>query len=406
MPHVAVLGAGVAGLTAAYRLRAAGHRVTVFETQDRVGGRAMTIREPFSNGLAAEAGPARFPHSCVRVIRLAKKLGLELEPFYPDSGAPVGYFHGERVAGYEPTGEDFWGYVAPRAPNLAGARRRDRLRPFVSAARRVLRRPETMTFRFAAGTDRLTDALAALSNATIRLNCTVCAVVQRGERVAVTFTARDGTTSSESYDYVVCALPLSIIGDVAFSPTLPPAKTDVAASVGFSSAIRIFLEMRRPFWRESGFNGFAVSDTLGEVWDPYWAEATEPALLVCYAQRDLGARLCAMEAGMRIDYALEHIEHMFPGAREHFVRGASFAWCDQPWVRGGWPLLREGREHDAAAFRQPEGRLYFAGDHASPQWLNTIEGAIESAEFAVEQLCAAARFQTTSRSTRERSSRP
>ncbi|HSM16171.1 MAG TPA: FAD-dependent oxidoreductase, partial [Gemmatimonadales bacterium] len=80
-------------------------------------------------------------------------------------------------------------------------------------------------------------------------------------------------------------------------------------------------------------------------------------------------------------------ERVFPGAAEHFQTGASFCWRDQAWIRGGWPLVREGFEHRIGIFREPEGRVYFAGDYAAAsRWLNTLEGAIESGEFAAQQI--------------------
>ena len=58
---VLVLGAGMAGLVAAYELTKLGHDVTVLEARMRPGGRVHTLHEPFSDGLYAEAGAARIP---------------------------------------------------------------------------------------------------------------------------------------------------------------------------------------------------------------------------------------------------------------------------------------------------------------------------------------------------------
>src|SRR5689334_3925114 len=54
--RVIVVGAGLAGLTAAYELGRAGFDVTVLEARDRIGGRVYTIRDPFRSGQHAEAG--------------------------------------------------------------------------------------------------------------------------------------------------------------------------------------------------------------------------------------------------------------------------------------------------------------------------------------------------------------
>ena len=51
-----LVGAGLAGLSAAYQLIKAGHDVTILEARTRAGGRVYTLRHPFSDNLYAEAG--------------------------------------------------------------------------------------------------------------------------------------------------------------------------------------------------------------------------------------------------------------------------------------------------------------------------------------------------------------
>ena len=77
---VIVIGAGLAGLSAAYELTEAGHDVTVLEAQMRPGGRALTLREPFSDGLYANVGPIHFPDTHDFTVKYAKLFNVPLEP--------------------------------------------------------------------------------------------------------------------------------------------------------------------------------------------------------------------------------------------------------------------------------------------------------------------------------------
>ena len=92
---VVVLGAGIAGLVAAYELKRAGYRVTVLEARDRVGGRVWTVRGgdriqhigrpdqrvTFDNGLYFNAGAARIPSSHRVILDYARRFNVPMEIF-------------------------------------------------------------------------------------------------------------------------------------------------------------------------------------------------------------------------------------------------------------------------------------------------------------------------------------
>src|SRR5262245_11063099 len=81
--RIIVIGAGLAGLSAAYELVQAGHDVTVLEARRRPGGRVFTLRDPFAEGLYAEAGANRIPNHHHFTLNYVKLFGLALVPFEP-----------------------------------------------------------------------------------------------------------------------------------------------------------------------------------------------------------------------------------------------------------------------------------------------------------------------------------
>src|SRR6267143_5135081 len=94
--RVVILGAGIAGLAAGLELTQAGHDVTILEAQLHPGGRVYTLRAPFSDGLYAEAGAGRIPSTHHLTLEYVKRFKLELDPFYPQSGAEVFLWRGQR----------------------------------------------------------------------------------------------------------------------------------------------------------------------------------------------------------------------------------------------------------------------------------------------------------------------
>jgi monoamine oxidase len=79
-PRIAVIGAGLAGLTCAYRLKQAGYEATVYEASaERLGGRCWTLRGFFDGGQIAEHGGELIDQGHTAIRHLAKELGFTLD---------------------------------------------------------------------------------------------------------------------------------------------------------------------------------------------------------------------------------------------------------------------------------------------------------------------------------------
>ena len=137
--RVVVVGAGMAGLVAAYELVRAGHDVEILEAQGRIGGRVLTLREPFAPGLHAEAGAMRIPRSHDLTLAYIEKFALPTFPF--TMGNPMAYyvFQGQKVrAG---------GRVPPGPAGLPSCRHRARQQCQCDVGRRAAADPGTAARR-------------------------------------------------------------------------------------------------------------------------------------------------------------------------------------------------------------------------------------------------------------------
>ncbi|MCE9670551.1 FAD-dependent oxidoreductase [Myxococcus stipitatus] len=104
--RVIILGAGLAGLAAAHDLILAGLDVVVLEARSRVGGRVLTLRQPFVDGMYAEAGAKYVLGEHSTVLGFVKRLGLELDPLPVPNLSALRPFHlqGRRILA--PIGDD------------------------------------------------------------------------------------------------------------------------------------------------------------------------------------------------------------------------------------------------------------------------------------------------------------
>jgi monoamine oxidase len=92
--HIIIIGAGMAGLVAASLLKGTGHKVTVLEANDRVGGRVHTIRAPFSDGLYFNAGAMRIPDTHHLTFEYINKFKLPTNRFINRTPTDILYANG------------------------------------------------------------------------------------------------------------------------------------------------------------------------------------------------------------------------------------------------------------------------------------------------------------------------
>jgi monoamine oxidase len=358
---VLVLGAGMAGLVAAYELTQLGHDVTVLEARTRPGGRVHTLREPFSDGLFAEEGAARIPDNHDLTLKYVHQFELGLEPFYPARLNAVRFDRGSR----EEVPID--GYTDAMTRNY-GSELGDR--------------PERWQ-KIKGGSDMLPRAFAKRLESKIVYGAAVAQIEQDTNAARVVF-KKDGSQQTLTADAVLVTIPFSVLRRLEL-PALSERKRDVIKRVRYDAVSRVYLQTKNRFWETQGLNGFAFTSGAIEIWQPTWNQPGPRGILMTYARPGEAERITRLKEAERIETTLKQLDGIFSGLRANFERGATKCWLDDEWSRGAWALIGFT---DFATAIAAEGRIHFAGEHLSP-WASWMQGALSSGLRAVKEIDAA-----------------
>lgn len=355
---IIVIGAGLSGLSAAYELTQAGHDARIIEAQGRVGGRVLTLREPFSGGLYAEAGATRIHASHKQTLKYVRLFNLKLVPFYPGTEHYIWRHKGQRE-------EVKWEKFADQVLKSVG----------------VGLGQAKDWFRIDGGNDLLPQAFAQKLADKIIYDAPVRKIEQHSNGVRVWF-SRQGAMETLSADRLICALPATILKTLEVTPRFSPPKQSVLQQLEYTSASRVFLQCRMRFWQPQHLTGYAITDQPAEIWDSTFAQPGTAGILQHYTREDASQRMTHLPESERLNTTLAEIERVFPGAREHFERGISKCWSEDQWVRGAWAHPNQGQLRQ---LMQPEGRIHFAGEHLSTN-SSWMLGAFESAARVAQEI--------------------
>lgn len=441
---VVILGAGLAGLSAAYELSQAGHDVIVLEARDRPGGRVHTLRDPFAEGLYAEAGATRIPDNHDQTLRYVKVFDLKLDEFRPMGLRDVRYLHGQRFVIQHGEEVDWPVALTPEEKELglAGMRRKyvnpvaSKMEAAPSAAwpPSELKEFDRMTwveflrsrgaspgaielltlghsaglyndasalqilltiaqgrgrrdvFKIRGGNDLLPRAFADRLAGKIRYNSPVVKLEQDEKGVRATVQSSGGPQVVEG-DYLICAIPFSILRTLEVSPPFSPDKTRAIQNLWYVSISKVCVQTKKRFWLADGLSGFAAADLpVMEVWNLSHRQPGGRGMLKTYTSGEPAQKLAGLEEKDRITSVLEHLEKLFPGMQKQFETAVSVCWDKEEWSRGGWGWLKPGDgESIWPHLATPEGRIHFAGDHTSG-WSSWMQGAFESGNRAAREV--------------------
>lgn len=449
-PQVLIVGAGLAGLTAAWRLRQAGVEAQVIEAQERVGGRCFSLRGHFADNQVAELGGELIDSGHVRIQALAQEFEIPLDDLEADApvlDAQVWYFEGQRYSEREVV-EAFRPIAGRVAADLAsiggdgdvsyrtplGAERLDGLtidawldaagasgwfRTLLEVAYTteygletteqsalnllLLISPDAEPFRVfgesderfhvSGGNDRIVQALASRVGRSVETGTALEAVRSRADGHLELAVRRGGQASTLSAPHVVLALPFTLLREVTLDVELPEAKRRAISELGYGTNAKLMIGCDERLWRTgSNSNGSVLTDLPFQcTWDTSRGQAGAAGILTNFTGGRQGVAVGEQEPteqALRLVGSLEQIFPRLANARQP-GNDVRFHWPTHPWTKGSYACYRPGQWttiHGAEAERV--GNLLFAGEHCSREAQGFLEGAVETGEAAARTVLA------------------
>ena len=458
VPRIGIVGAGIAGLVAALTLQDAGVLCSVYEASGRIGGRMHSNHTFWAEGQTSEWCGEFINTDHLVIRRLAKRFGLtpvDVNAADPPGSVCTNYFqHGyyteaeltrdldqirpivqeqAREVGavalynrYTPAGYYFdhlsaYDWIETYVPGGHSSR----LGQYVDLAIASENGLDTVQlsslnliftgrisgderFHILNGNQQLPAAIAAgLPQGTVRLGWRLTAIAAEPDGpVTLTFSTAAGEQSAQ-LDYVILALPFSVLRGLDHSQAgFDALKQTAIRELGYGTNSKLVLQFEDRYWNSRGpwgiGDGFIQTDLpFQSTWDSSRAELGPDGLLTNYTDAMEGASYrppgpYTTSRGSRVTayYAqqfLDQLEVVWPGVSDHYTGLATLSYpTGDPNLLASYSTWKVGQYTQFAGYEGvPQGRVYFAGEHTSYFFQQHMEGGAESGERAAREVLAA-----------------
>jgi len=414
-PEVIVIGAGFAGLAAAYRLKKKGCAVVVIESRNRIGGRVFSHR--ISNDLVVELGGEWVGSSHTRIQELCTAFDLALENNQMDTHLVYkGAYHKAGAWDYSDAWNakfkkmleayphlkeadkqkldqyDWWRFLVNNGCSGRDLDIRELLDStdfgesirHVSAFAALAEYAESsekneMDLKIKGGNARLADKLREqIGMEHIYCDHHVSHVLQNN-RVEVVCTNGKKFTG----DQLICAIPTASVQKISWSPGLPQPLSAALNELQYARINKHALHFTERFWKEEAFD--LVSDQSPHYF--YHATKNQPSaegVLIAYSIGDKAASNANQSDAFLAGDVFRCLEPHFGDLRPLLKGQANYYWGNDAYSYGAYALYGIGQWFKLMPeLKRKFLHTHFAGEHLA-DWQGFMEGAINSGEAAAD----------------------
>ena len=452
-PRVVIVGAGLAGLSAAYRLKGAGISAVVVEAATRVGGRCWSITDVFGDGQVAEHGGELIDQGHTAVRQLAQELGLKLdnllaaeqngtEPIYWFDNGP--YTYAEATADIKTIWQQLHSDVSaasyPTLYNLSTQRGFEldhmsitdwitayvpgglasRLGQLLDVAYTIeyggdssvqsslnmlyllaysgqgqlrIFGPSNEKYHVAGGNGQIPTRLESLLKGQISRGTRLTALARNVDLTWTVTTQAGSIRKSQVADHVILTLPFSMLRQVDLTRAgFPELKQIAINELPMGTNSKLQLQFTDRHWRTLGGNGDSYSDAgYQSTWEVTRAQAGPSGILVDYTGGTIGADFASLTATQYAQRFLRQIEPLFPGITKKWNGKVTLDfWKTYPWTLGSYAYWKVGQyTRFSGVEKEAVGTCHFAGEHTSQDFQGYLNGAVETGYRAADEVLAA-----------------